>query len=180
MSRTKIAALTLAAIALFATFALVVGCSSSSSSSAAASGSASAASASASAASASAASASASAASASAAAQGTLEDYFKTHQSEWDNAVASIKESGGDVMGVDLTVSGNKISQIMTFKQTYNESQVEQIKANLEAQIDGLKTQVSQQVKSMEQAAGISGITWFFDYRNGDGTSIVALEVGAE
>ena len=107
----------------------------------------------------------------------TLESYFKSNQSEWNSAVQQIKESGGDVLDVDMSVSGNKISQIMTFKQTYSADQVNTIKANLESQLDSLTTTVAQQIKAMEQETGITGITWLFDYRNGDGKTILSTEV---
>ena len=109
----------------------------------------------------------------------TLESYFKSNQSEWNSAVQQIKESGGDVLDVDMSVSGNKISQIMTFKQTYSDDQVNTIKANLEAQLDSMKASVAQQITQMEKEVGISGITWFFDYRNGDAKSILSTEVKA-
>ena len=113
-------------------------------------------------------------------AEKTLESYFKDHQSEWDSTVAQIKESGGEVMDVEMAVTGNKISQIMRFKQTYTDSQVATIKANIEAQVDGLKSQVTQQIAKMEQSSGIKGITWLFDYQNGDGKSIASFEWGSE
>lgn len=107
----------------------------------------------------------------------TLESYFKANQSEWNSAVQQIKESGGDVLDVDMSVSGNKISQIMTYKQTFPAEAVSTIKASLEGQVDQLKSTVKTQIQAMEKQVGISGITWFFDYRNGDGKSIFSMEV---
>ena len=110
----------------------------------------------------------------------TLESYFKANSSEWNSAVAQIKESGGDVLDVDMSVSGNKISQIMTYKQTFPPEAVEIMKSSLEGQAENLKAQVSTQIKAMEKETGISGITWFFDYRNGDGKSIFSMEVSGK
>ncbi|MDO5117977.1 MAG: DUF4854 domain-containing protein [Eggerthellaceae bacterium] len=107
----------------------------------------------------------------------TLESYFKANQSEWNSAVAQIKESGGDTLDVDMSVTGNKISQIMTYKQTFSDEAVATIKSNIEAQADTLKSTIKSQIKAMEKEVGISGITWFFDYRNGDGKSIYSMEV---
>lgn len=107
----------------------------------------------------------------------TLESYFKANSSEWNSAVAQIKESGGDILDVDMSVSGNKISQIMTYKQTFPAEAVEVMKSSLEGKAANLKAQVSTQIKAMEKETGISGITWFFDYRNGDGKSIFSMEV---
>lgn len=107
----------------------------------------------------------------------TLEGYFKEHSSEWNSAVQQIKESGGDVLDVDMSVSGNKISQIMTYKQTYSQDAVDVIKASLEGQAETLKSTVKTQIQSMEKEAGVSGISWLFEYRNGDGKSIFSMEV---
>ena len=194
MSRTKFSAIALAAVALCAALALLVGCSGSSNSSgsasaSAASTSASAASASASTAaastsaaaastSASAASTSASAASASAASTITLEEYFAKNQSEWDDAVKQIKESGGDVLDVEMFVKDNQITQIMTFKDTYNSEQVARVKQSLEEQSGDLVKSIEGQLQSMERLINTTGITWVFQYRNGDGSLIYALEVG--
>ena len=109
----------------------------------------------------------------------TLESYFKANSTEWNDAVSQIKASGGDILDVDMSVSGNKISQIMTYKQTFPAEAVDAMKSSLEGQAANLKAQVSTQIKAMEKETGISGITWFFDYRNGDGKSIFSMEVGA-
>ena len=107
----------------------------------------------------------------------TLESYFKANATEWNDAVSQIKASGGDILDVDMSVSGNKISQIMTYKQTFPAEAVDAMKSSLEGQAANLKAQVSTQLKAMEKETGISGITWFFDYRNGDGKSIFSMEV---
>lgn len=107
----------------------------------------------------------------------TLESYFKEHSSEWNSAVQQIKESGGDVLDVEMSVSGNKISQIMTYKQTYSQDAVDVIKASLEGQAETLKSTVKTQIQSMEKESGVSGISWLFEYRNGDGKSIYSMEV---
>ena len=38
---------------------------------------------------------------------------------------------------------------------------------------------VSEQIKQMEQEADVTGITWIFDYRNGDGKTIYSAEAKA-
>ena len=162
MARTKTIKLVFIVVALVAALMLVVGCSSSSSSSAS---------------SASAAASTSASASASAATGNTLEGYFKEHLAEWETTVAQIKEKAGDVMDVDMTITGNRISQIMTYKQTFPAEAVDAMKSSLEGQAANLKAQVSTQIKAMEKETGISGITWFFDYRNGDGKSIFSMEV---
>lgn len=110
----------------------------------------------------------------------TLESYFKSNQSEWNTAVDQIKASGGDILDVDMSVSGNKISQIMTYKQTFPEDAVAVMKSSLEGQAENLKSTVATQIAAMEKETGISGITWYFDYRNGDGKSIFSMEVGSK
>ena len=109
----------------------------------------------------------------------TLEGYFREHKVEWDSAVAQIEQSGGDYLDVDMSVSRNKISQIMTYKRTYSAEEVKAMKASFKNATDNLKTAVSKQIKSMEEETGISGITWYFEYRNGDGSLIYALDVSA-
>lgn len=179
MARTKIATIA-AAFVLCAVLALVAGCSSSSSSSASAAAGSGSASAAASAASASATStATASASKSATAAAKTLEEYFAANKAEWETAVAQIKEKAGDTMDVDMSLAGNKISQIMTYKVTYSEEAVAQMKERFAASADSLRSQTGAQIKTMEQALGVNGITWYFDYRNGDGASIYATEIGA-
>ena len=109
----------------------------------------------------------------------TLEQYFAQNKAEWDDAVAQIKESGEGIMDVEMSVSGNEISQIMTFTQTFGGEQVAAMKAELEKQAGDLKEQVSDQIRTMEQAAGIDGITWHFEYRNGDGEVIGSFDIGS-
>ena len=62
----------------------------------------------------------------------TLESYFKANSTEWNDAVSQIKASGGDILDVDMSVSGNKISQIMTYKQTFPAEAVDAMKSSLE------------------------------------------------
>ena len=165
MARTKTIKLVFIVVALVAALMLVVGCSSSSSSSAA---------------SASAAASTSASASASAATGNTLEGYFKEHLAEWETTVAQIKEKAGDVMDVDMTITGNRISQIMTYKQTYSDETVAQLKAKFEEASANLKSQTEAQIKAMEDALGVKGITWYFAYCNGDGKVITDFEYGTE
>lgn len=111
--------------------------------------------------------------------QMTLEKYVADNQAEWDKTVDEIKAAAASLMDVDMSVSGNKISQIMKFKETYPAADVEAMKANLDTQFASLKATASEQIKSMEEATGIQGISWYFEYQNGDGTTIGSLEVDA-
>lgn len=114
-----------------------------------------------------------------AAPQKTLETYIKAHQSEWDNTVAQIKESGGSIMDVEMTCSGNTITQIMTYKQVFPDDAVAQMKQKFEEQGPSMVAKVADQIKQMEQEADVTGITWIFEYRNGDGKAIYSTEAKA-
>jgi len=113
-------------------------------------------------------------------AQMTLEDYFKAHQSEWDDAVKQIKQSGGDIIVVEMSVSGNQINQIMTYKQTFNDEQVAAMKASLDQNIADMQASLSSQIAQMEAAAGVQGVTWHFEYRNGDGKVISSFTASSK
>lgn len=156
MARTKTITLAALVVALVAALALVAGCSAGGGSSSAGS------------------------ASSAAAPQKTLETYVKANQSEWDSVVAQLKESGGDVMDVDMSVSGNTITQIMTYKQTFTSEQVAIIKSNLEGQSGEMLANVADQIAEMEKASDVSGIEWVFEYRNGDGQTISAFTATAK
>lgn len=153
MARTKTITLAALVVALVAALALVAGCSAGGGSSSASSA---------------------------AAPQKTLETYVKANQSEWDSVVAQLKESGGDVMDVDMSVSGNTITQIMTYKQTFTSEQVAIIKSNLEGQSNEMLANVADQIAEMEKASDVSGIEWVFEYRNGDGQTISAFTATAK
>ena len=153
MARTKTITVAALVVALVAALALVAGCSAGGGSSSASSA---------------------------AAPQKTLETYVKANQSEWDSVVAQLKESGGDVMDVDMSVSGNTITQIMTYKQTFTSEQVAIIKSNLEGQSNEMLANVADQIAEMEKASDVSGIEWVFEYRNGDGQTISAFTATAK
>ena len=172
MSRNKTMFIAIAVVALFAALALV-GCGSSSSSAA------SSASASGSSASASSAAASASA-SASSASAPTLESYIADHQDEWDKVVKELEAAGEGIMDVKISVTGNKVVQTMTYKDTIPADQIADVKAELEKQIEALKPNVVGQLKSMEQSLGATDLSWAFVYQNGDGTTIYDFEITTE
>jgi len=185
MVRTKTVSLAVMVVALMATLALAVGCAGGSGSGSAASSSAAAASSSAAASSTAAASSSAAtqtiaSSAAAATSYATLEDYINAHQSEWADVVKQIKESGGDVLDVEMSVKGNQISQIMTYKQQYNADQVAQMKASFEDQKASLEDSIAPQIKSIEQGSGVSGVTWYFAYLNADGSEIFSFELGGK
>ena len=103
-----------------------------------------------------------------------LEEYFKAHESEWNDAVAQIVESGGDVLDVEMTVEENTINQIMTYKTTYPAAAVEQMKTAFAGQEEALLSSLSEQIKSIEKETGFD-ISWYFEYRNGDGSPIYSM-----
>lgn len=107
----------------------------------------------------------------------TLEEYFKANQAEWEEIVTEVQQSGQGMMDIDLTLDGNKISQIMTFTTTYSSDQAAQIAENLANAAGTLESQIKSQIQLIEKEANIDGVTWFFDYRNGDGTSLFSMEV---
>lgn len=110
----------------------------------------------------------------------TLESYFDKNKSEWDTAVAQIQESGQGVMDVDMSVKGNHITQVMTYKQTFGNDAVEMMRNTFAGQVEGLASNVGEQIKSMEKAANIEGITWTFEYRNGNGDLIYGFDVDSK
>ena len=110
----------------------------------------------------------------------TLETFVNDNKADWDKTVKQLKDSGGDILDVEVTVEGNTINQIMTYKNQFTDEQVAVVKKNLDDQSSSMISQISSQIKDMEKAAGVTGITWYFEYRNGDGKTIASYEATAK
>ena len=110
----------------------------------------------------------------------TLETFVNDNKADWDKTVKQLKDSGGDILDVEVTVEGNTINQIMTYKNQFTDEQVAVVKKNLDDQSSSMISQISSQIKDMEKAAGVTGITWYFEYRNGDGKTIASYQATAK
>ena len=110
----------------------------------------------------------------------TLETFVNDNKADWDKTVKQLKDSGGDILDVEVTVEGNTINQIMTYKNQFTDEQVAVVKKNLDEQSSSMISQISSQIKDMEKAAGVTGITWYFEYRNGDGKTIASYQATAK
>ena len=91
-----------------------------------------------------------------------------------------LADQGGEVMTVELDVDGNEIIQTMTYKTTHPADAVAIMKQSFEEQASSLESSISGQIASIEKETGISGISWTFDYCNGDGASIFSMTIGGK
>lgn len=106
----------------------------------------------------------------------TLEQYFADNP----DMVKDIKDqvnsnnSMKDTLTVDIEAEENVMKYIYTFKETYSKDQIEGLKPNLQASLDSddLKANLKDKIKTMEEGFGVSGISIYMEYRNGDGKKI--------
>ena len=104
----------------------------------------------------------------------TLESYFKDHPDELKEVKKSLKEdeSYNKVVDIDVDVKENTLSYIYTFKETYSDEKVKELKPDLEKSIEQAGTQLKDQIKSIEDSYGVKGVKMYMEFRNGDGSKI--------
>ena len=107
----------------------------------------------------------------------TLEKYFSDHPDEWTAVEDQIKNMGGEMFSLDLTVKDNQINQVMTYTEKFTDDAVKEMKTYFESQKSALVSQLQNSIKSVESGAGVDGITWYVQYNNGDGTEIFSTTV---
>ena len=100
-----------------------------------------------------------------------LEEYFKAHESEWNSTVVNAIGTSSEIFDVDISVTENTINQIMTYKTTYPADAIATIQAAFAKQENILMSSLSTKIQEIEKMTGFD-ISWFFEYRNGDGTPI--------
>ena len=107
----------------------------------------------------------------------TLEKYFQDHPDEWSDVEDELKDMGGEMFTVDLSVKDNQITQIMTYKETFDADSVAQMKEYFTNNEAALREEIVQSIATIEKQASISGVTWLMQYNNGDGTEIFSLTI---
>lgn len=94
------------------------------------------------------------------------------------NMIQEQKEQSENVgmMETDISVEGNTLSYIYTYKETYPANQTSQIKTSLEAYEDTLESGFEPIKDTLEEGSGLD-VTVKIIYNNGDGSEIVSFEI---
>ena len=113
-------------------------------------------------------------------AEATLESYFKEHPDEVEDMKKNINsdESLNKMVDVDLKAEGNTLCYIYTFKETYSEDQIAQLKPDLKESMEGeVADDMKTRIPDIEKGFGVTGVKIYMEYRNGDGKKILGTTI---
>lgn len=101
----------------------------------------------------------------------TLEEYINS-DAEAAEQIDSLAESSG----MTIDISGNTLTYIYAYDQTFDDAMIEQMAAQFESTMESMASTFENVATTLEEETGISDITVKVVYEDSAGTEIYAAE----
>lgn len=104
----------------------------------------------------------------------TLEEFFDNDEDAKKDLDEIAKGMSGEVASGSVEVVENDIALTLKLNDTFESDYLTDMKSKFESAIESQKSTISEQIKSIEEKSGISGVSMTITVQNGDGTEIVS------